>query len=75
MKLKLENEWKREETRPGPPVEEADMIYGIKVDPSKSAEDALPKDESAKAPDTRSMRSDSMMPLAEWVSCSGTIVS
>ena len=51
------------------------MIYGIKLDPSKSAEDAPPKDESVKAPDIRSMRSDSMMPLAECVSCKGTIMS
>jgi hypothetical protein len=47
----------------------------MNVDPSNSAHDAMPKDKSASAPDIRSMRSDSITPLAAWVFCRGTIVN
>jgi hypothetical protein len=64
VKLKLEIEWNREDTRPGAPEDEEDIMYGMNVDPSNSADDAMPKDESASAPDTSSMRSDSITPFA-----------
>lgn len=60
MKVKLEIEWKREDTRPGAPEDEADIMYGINVDPSNNADDAIPKDKSTSAPETSSMRSDSI---------------
>jgi hypothetical protein len=75
VKLKLEMEWNRADTSPGAPEDEDDMMYGMNVDPSNSAEDATPKVESASAPDTSSMRSDSITPLAVCVFCRGTIVN
>lgn len=64
MKLKLEMEWNREDTRPGVPEDDDDIMYGMNTNPSNSADDAMPKVESANAPDTSNMRSDSITPLA-----------
>lgn len=75
VKLKLVKEWNREETKPGEPDDEDDIMYGMKVDPSNRADDATPNDESANAPDTKSMRSDSITPLLACESCRGTMVS
>lgn len=50
-------------------------MYGMNVVPSNNADDAVPKDESARLPDIKSMRSDSITPFAACVSWRGTIVS
>lgn len=75
MKLKLDKELNREETKPAPPDADEDMMYGIKLAPSNNAADAVPKEESERLPDISSMRSCSITPLAVCVFCNGTIVN
>jgi hypothetical protein len=75
MKLNEEKEWNKAEMEPGVPVDDVETMYGTRVRPSNRAEEALPKFESERSPETMSIRSGSMTPSAGCVSCSGTIVS
>lgn len=75
MKLKEEKERNNDAIAPEVPEAEVATIKGIKVTPSNKADEAFPKDGSDKSPDTMSIRSGSTTPLAECVSCKGTIVS
>lgn len=47
------------------------VMYGKNDWPSKRADEALKEDETSE-PDTRSIRSCSMIELDEWSSCKGT---
>jgi hypothetical protein len=75
VKLKVAKEWNMADIAPADPEEDFDVMYGIKVWPSNKAVEALPKDGSASEPDTMSIRSGSIIPLALCVSCNGTIAS
>lgn len=48
-------------------------MYGMKFWPSQSTADAFPKSESTREPESINIRSDSITPLASWLSWRGTM--
>lgn len=60
---------------PGVPDSVVDTTKGVKVEPSNSAADAFPNDESVSVPETIRTRSDSIMLLPSCVFCRGTMVN
>jgi hypothetical protein len=75
LKLKEDKERNKDATAPEVPEFDVATMYGMNDSPSNNADEAFPKDESDKSPEIMSIRSGSMTPLAECVSCKGTIVS
>jgi hypothetical protein len=50
-------------------------MYGKNDCPSKRTDEALPKFDDARDPETINIRLSSMTEFAEWVSCRGTKVN
>jgi hypothetical protein len=75
LKLKVVNEWKRLAIDAGAPVAERAVIKGMRFCPSKRAEEATPKPESAREPDIMRTLSGSITPFEECWFCTGTMIN